>query len=77
MVSRRHQPKPSALASMARTARANAWAAELRPTIEALQASGVTSLMGIVRALDARNIPPPTGRGRWQVTQVRRLLARL
>jgi hypothetical protein len=77
MVGRRRQPKPSALARMATTARANAWAAGLRPTIEALQASGVTSLMGIARALDERNIPPPTGRRCWQAMQVRRLLARL
>jgi hypothetical protein len=47
MVGRRRQPKPSALARMATTARANAWAAGLRPTIEALQASGVTSLMAL------------------------------
>jgi hypothetical protein len=31
----------------------------------------------VARALDEHNIPPPTGRGPWQASQVRRLLARL
>jgi hypothetical protein len=47
VIGRRHKPKPGHAAGKARTARADAWAAELRPTIEPLQASGVTSLRGI------------------------------
>jgi hypothetical protein len=61
----------------ARTALANARAADLAPIIVELRAGGVTSLKAIARALNARGIPTPTGRGRWQAAQVRRLLERL
>ncbi len=60
----------------ARQARANQKAADLASTIAEMQAAGVTSPRGIARALNARGISPPRGHG-WQVTQVRRLLARL
>jgi recombinase len=58
-------------------ARADARAADLAPTIAEIRASGVTSMRGIAMALNARNIPTPTGRKEWQAVQVRRVLARL
>jgi hypothetical protein len=61
----------------ARTARADAQAAELAPTIEALRAAGITTLRGIAAALNERGIPTARGRGKWEATKVRRVLARL
>jgi hypothetical protein len=60
-----------------RTARADARAADLAPLIAELRASGVTTLQGIAAALNARKVPTPRGRGKWQGSQVRRVLARL
>jgi recombinase len=59
-----------------RTALADAKAADLAPTIAELRAAGVSSLRGIARALNEREIPPPRGRG-WQAVQVQRVLKRL
>jgi hypothetical protein len=77
VIGRRHQPKAAHAARKARTARANAWAAELAPIVADIQASGVTGLRGIARALNERGIPTPRGTGPWQPVQVWRLLARL
>ena len=60
-----------------RTARADAHAAKLAPTIKSLQASGATTLRGIAAELNRRGIPTATGRGEWFGAQVRRVLARL
>jgi hypothetical protein len=60
-----------------RTARANARASDLAPTIKDIQASGVTTLRGIAAELNRRGIPTATGRGEWCGTRVRRVLARL
>jgi hypothetical protein len=65
------------VANRARTARAAARATRLAPTIKEPQADGVTTLQGIAAALNAREVPTPWGRGSWQASQVRRLLARL
>jgi hypothetical protein len=51
-----------------RTALADAKAADLAPTIAELRAAGISSLRGIVGALNEREIPPPRGRG-WQAVQ--------
>ena len=69
--------KARELARKASTARANAHAAELAPTIEALRAAGITTLRGIAAALNERNIPTARGMGKWEATKVRRVLARL
>jgi hypothetical protein len=61
----------------ARRKQAEARAADLAPMIAAIRAAGVTSLYGIARALNERGIPTATGRGRWAIPQVRRVLARL
>jgi recombinase len=59
-----------------RTARADAHAAKLAPTIKKLRARGAT-LRAIAAALNERNIPTASGRGQWQPVQVARVLARL
>jgi hypothetical protein len=48
-----------------RTARADARAADLAPTIKELQASGATTLQAIAAELNRRGIPTATGRGEW------------
>jgi hypothetical protein len=60
-----------------RTARADARAADLAPTIADVQAGGARSLRAIAAALNRRGIPTATGRGEWCGLQVRRVLARL
>jgi hypothetical protein len=60
-----------------RTARADAHAAGLAPIIKSLQASGVTTLRAIAAELNRRGIQTPRGRGEWDATKVRRVLARL
>jgi hypothetical protein len=60
-----------------RTARANARAADLAPTIKELHASGATTLQAIAAELNRRGIATATGRGEWCGKQVRRVLARL
>jgi DNA invertase Pin-like site-specific DNA recombinase len=57
--------------------RAAAWASDLRPTIEELQAAGVTKLKAIARELNARGIPTARGSGEWSAIQVQRVLDRL
>jgi hypothetical protein len=61
----------------ARRKRAIAWAANLAPIIAEMRANGVTSLYGIAQALNRRGIPTATGRGKWEIPQVRRVLERL
>jgi hypothetical protein len=51
VIGRLHQPKPGDAARRVIIARADERSADLRPTVEALQASDVTSLRGIAAAL--------------------------
>ena len=69
--------KARAAAIEARRKQADARAADLAPIIAEIRATGVTSLYGIARALDDRGIPTATGRGKWEIPQVRRVLARI
>ena len=71
------KPETIAKARAARMARAQARAVELEPVIAELRASGITSLSGIARVLNARAIPTPRGEGPWQARQVKRVLDRL
>lgn len=59
-----------------RKARATHQAKDLRSTVEDLKAEGITTVRGIVEALNAKKIPTPRG-GRWHVPTVHRLLQRL
>jgi Recombinase len=61
----------------ARTFRADARAAQLGPEIMGLRTAGLTSLHAIAKALNERGVPTATGKGRWEPSQVRRVLARL
>ena len=56
-------------------ARVNARAADLAPTIRALQAGGATMLRALAAGLNAMGLTTARG-GDWDQTQVRRLLAR-
>jgi hypothetical protein len=64
-------------AAESRIARANENARKLAPIIKAIQAQVITSLNGIAAALNGRRVPTPRGGGKWEATQVRRLLKRL
>jgi DNA invertase Pin-like site-specific DNA recombinase len=57
--------------------RARQQAADVAPTINALRASGVTSLRAIAAELNKLGIPTAGGRGEWQAVQVRRVLGRV
>jgi hypothetical protein len=46
-----------------------------RAVIRDIQASGIQTLTGIARTLQARGIKTPAGRHEWQPVQVSRLLA--
>jgi DNA invertase Pin-like site-specific DNA recombinase len=56
-------------------AEADRFASQTIPIIRAIQKTGITSLRGIAAALDARGVRTARG-GRWQVSNVRNVLAR-
>ncbi|RWL79408.1 MAG: recombinase family protein [Mesorhizobium sp.] len=58
-----------------RGAQAEAFAANVKPIIDQIRASGVSSLRKIAEALNARGIPTARG-GVWAATQVRDILFR-
>jgi hypothetical protein len=55
---------------------AEQFAAIVLPVIASLQKAGVTSYRGIASALNGRGVRTARG-GRWQVSNVRNLLARV
>ena len=59
--------------------RSSAYAAKANATTQAvireIKASGIDTLAGIARTLQARGIKTPRGRVEWQPVQVSRLLA--
>jgi hypothetical protein len=59
----------------ARNAAADAFAANIRPIIKEIQASGVSSLRGVAKALNARGIRTARG-GEWTGVQVNNVLER-
>jgi len=59
----------------ARSEAAEAFAANVRPIIKEIQASGVSSLRGVARALTARGVPTARG-GSWSDVQVAAVLRR-
>ena len=60
----------------ARSAAADAFAANVRPIIEQIQASGVSSLRGVARALTARGVRTARGGSEWTAAQVINALER-
>jgi DNA invertase Pin-like site-specific DNA recombinase len=73
---REHQVKGHAAGMEARVERADQRAAMLRPVIDDIRASGITTLRGIAAELNAREIPAPRG-GLWASKQVTDVLRRL
>jgi DNA invertase Pin-like site-specific DNA recombinase len=73
--------KPSArthaLSAAAIQRRADGRAADIAPTIKALQAAGATSLRAIAAGLNEQGIPTARGGGQWSAVQVQRVLERL
>lgn len=68
--------KPLVSGRAVQTARAEMYAAAVRPAIEAARASGARSLREIGQALVDAGIRPPYGNERWHAQQVRRLILR-
>lgn len=58
-----------------RTAKAMQRARDLAPIIREVREEGATSLGAIAKALTARQIATPRGKGEWSAMQVKRLLA--
>lgn len=65
-----------ARANAVQAARADAFATATAPVIAAIRAEGTTSFRCIADSLNSRGIASPRG-GRWQASQVQRLLRRL
>jgi DNA invertase Pin-like site-specific DNA recombinase len=65
----------AALGRHAQIAEADRFAANVVPVIESIQASGISSLGGLAKALNARGVRTARG-GRWHVSTVRNILAR-
>lgn len=57
--------------------RADARAADIAPTVKALQGAGAVSLRAIAAGLNAQGIPTARGHGIWSANQVARVLGRL
>jgi DNA invertase Pin-like site-specific DNA recombinase len=69
--------KTRAKAMAAIEARASIRAADIGPTIKALQAAGATSLRAIAAGLNEQCIPTSRGQGTWSAVQVARVLDRI
>jgi DNA invertase Pin-like site-specific DNA recombinase len=67
----------SATGRAIQTARSEARAVDLAPTLSALKAEGITSLGALAKALTERGIPTARGLSAWTPMQVSRLLARI
>lgn len=61
----------------ARSARAQARAADLGPILADLRKQGVVSLYGLARALSQASIPTPRGKAEWSARQVARVLEQI
>jgi hypothetical protein len=70
-----HLAAARAVAHTAQREAADAFAADVRPIIEQIRASGVQSLRGVARALTARGIKTARG-GTWTPVQVSDILRR-
>jgi hypothetical protein len=66
-------PGQARMAAAAKSAKATARATDLLPVIAEVRAAGVVTLSGIAKALTARGVPTPSGRGAWSPAAVMRL----
>ncbi|SDB58440.1 recombinase family protein [Bauldia litoralis] len=73
---RSNAARAAALGRRVQAAEAEAFAANVLPIIEALQASGVCHLRGLAAALNIRGVRTARG-GRWHVSNVKNLVDRL
>ena len=62
-------------AAAAKKEQARTRAADLAPVIAELRCAGIGTFGGLARALTARGVPTLSGRGRWDPSTVRRMLA--
>lgn len=69
--------KARAKATAAAQQRAAARAADIAPTVKALQEAGKTSLRAIAAGLNEAGIPTARGQGKWSAVQVARVLERI
>jgi DNA invertase Pin-like site-specific DNA recombinase len=69
--------KHRAMSAAARQHDADDRAADLAPTIRAIQEAGATSLRAIAAGLNEQRIPTARGTGGWSAVQVQRVLERL
>jgi DNA invertase Pin-like site-specific DNA recombinase len=72
---RRNAAEAAALGRRSLTADADAFAANVLPIVESLQAGGLTNLRGLAAALNARGVRTARG-GHWHVSNVRNLFLR-
>ena len=68
--------KMRAASTAALRKRANERAADIAPTIRALQADGAITLTAIAAALNQQGIPTVRGDGEWSAVQVKRVMKR-
>jgi DNA invertase Pin-like site-specific DNA recombinase len=66
-------PGQARMAAAAKSAKATARATDLLPVIAEVRAAGVATLSGSAKALTARGVPTPSGRGAWSPATVLRL----
>lgn len=64
------------ISAAVRSDKAKRIAKDLLAVIHRIRTQGVHSAKGIARALNDDNTPTPSGKGRWQATTVKRVLAR-
>ncbi len=69
-------PATSRLACAAHTGRANEYAADVQPFIDAARQAGADTLGQLAKALNARGVRTPSGGQRWTHVQVRRTMQR-
>ncbi|MBC4018718.1 recombinase family protein [Siccirubricoccus deserti] len=69
-------PDAARAAAAAKVRQAAARAADLAPILAEIRAAGITTLEGIAKALTARGIATPSGRGAWHPATVARIAAR-
>jgi DNA invertase Pin-like site-specific DNA recombinase len=69
--------KDCAIATAALQEQADARARALRPILERIDPGGVLPLRTVAAALEAEEVPTPSGRGRWTAAAVARLRRRL
>jgi DNA invertase Pin-like site-specific DNA recombinase len=66
-------PDAARIAAAAKSRQAKARSADLSPVLVEIRAAGISTLAGVARALTARGIPTPSGRGNWYPISVARL----